>query len=74
MKTVITYQAPSGETIHLTPTQIARLEKAGVWPRNHRGEEFCTVSVGQHYGNSTWSDEELAAEMGLAAAKQEGQK
>lgn len=48
MTQVITYQAPNGETIDLTPKQIAQLERDGEWPRNSRGEEYCTVSHGLH--------------------------
>ena len=54
MKTqVITYQAPSGGQINLTKRQIAALEKARVWPTNSRGEEYCTVNHGLHYGEPT---------------------
>ena len=45
MKKVITYQAPNGSSINLTPRQIAALEKAGQWPRNASGE-YCTVRTG----------------------------
>lgn len=46
---VITYQAPNGATINLTPEQIADLA-AGEWPRNSPGEEFCTVAHGEQEG------------------------
>lgn len=50
MTEVITYQTPSGEEIHLTPDQAAEFTERGTWPRNSRGEEFCTVSHGLHDG------------------------
>ena len=52
MKKVITYQAPNGSTIDLTPKQIAALEASGQWPRNESGE-YCTVSHGLHVGDPT---------------------
>lgn len=45
---VITYQAPNGATIDLTPHQIAAFKKADEWPRNESGE-YCTVSHGLHF-------------------------
>jgi hypothetical protein len=47
---VITYQAANGAKINLTIPQIRALDKAGVWPRNSRGEEYATVSHGLHAG------------------------
>ena len=47
---VTTYQAPGGETINLTPRQVAALTAARVWPRTGRGEEYCMVSHGLHLG------------------------
>ena len=61
MRKVITYQAPSGGTIDLTRAQVARLERAGKWPRNSRGEEYCTVSHGLHAGEPSMTDEQIAA-------------
>ncbi len=56
---VITYQAPSGGTIDLTRSQKRILERAGKWPRNARGEEYCSVSHGLHAGEPTHSDDEI---------------
>lgn len=57
---VITYQSPSGATIHLTPDQVAELERWGVWPRDAQGREYCTVSHSEHAGTPTYSGAELA--------------
>lgn len=62
---VITYQS-SRDRINLTPPQIAMLERAGVWPRDGAGEEYCAVSHGLHRGLPTYSDAELANEVGVA--------
>lgn len=50
MSTVITFQSPRGEKINLTPAQVKTLEKAGCWPKDSVGEQYCTVSHGKHYG------------------------
>lgn len=63
---VVTYQAPNGETIDLSQAQVAMLERAQSWPRNSRGEEFCSVSCGLHAGSPTYSDAQLRAEVGIA--------
>ena len=63
---VITYQAPNGETIDLSTGQVEMLERAQKWPRNSRGEEYCSVSHGLHEGEPTYSDAELRAEVGIA--------
>lgn len=60
MQDVITYQSPGGARINLTPRQADILEGAGVWPRDARGREFCSVSHGEHYGRPTWTDEQIA--------------
>ena len=62
---VITYQAPNGETIDLSQAQVAMLERAQSWPRNSRGEEYCSVSRGLHAGSATYSDAQLRAEVGI---------
>jgi hypothetical protein len=67
MKTkVITYQSPSESKINLTPDQVAKLERAGVWPRDERGQEYCSVSHGLHTGSPDYDDEQLAKEVGVA--------
>ena len=62
---VITYQAPNGETIDLSLAQVDMLERGGKWPRNSRGEEYCSVSHGLHEETPTYSDAELRAEVGI---------
>lgn len=57
---VITYVAPySARKINLTEPQVARLKEAQVWPKDHRGEEFCNVDYGLHAGTPTLTDEEI---------------
>ena len=63
---VITYQAPNGETIDLTSAQVEMLERAQKWPRNSRGEEYCSVSHGLHEELPTYSDAQLRIEVGIA--------
>lgn len=63
---VITYQAPNGETIDLSQPQVEMLERAQKWPRNSRGEEYCSVSHGLHRGAPTYSDAQLRIEVGIA--------
>jgi hypothetical protein len=65
MTTVITYQSPSSLTIDLTPAQVAALGKAGKWPRDWSGQEYCTVSHGRHAGSPTYTDAKLAKEIGV---------
>jgi hypothetical protein len=52
-ETVITYQSPNGEIIDLTPFQIDKLRKQGIWPRDQHGAEYCTVSHGLHETRQT---------------------
>ena len=63
---VVTYQAPNGETIDLSQSQAAMLERAQKWPRNSRGEEYCSVSHGLHEGEPTYADAQLRAEVWIA--------
>lgn len=66
MKEVITYSAPNSNlTIDLTPEQVRKLEKAHRWPRANDGTEYCRVSHGLHTGKPTYTDTELANEVGL---------
>jgi len=67
MNQVISYQSPSGQTIDLTPAQRACFCRQGLWPRDFRGQEFCSVSHGLHEGDPTYSDAELAREFGVAS-------
>ena len=45
---VVTYQAPSGAAIRVCDECARIMERAEAWPRNYRGEEFCTISEGRH--------------------------
>jgi len=49
---VITYQSPNGATINLTHDQISALEQHGFWPKDLRGDEYCGVYRGLHYGSA----------------------
>lgn len=55
---VVTWQTANGDKINISREQSDRLALAGTWPRNARGEEYCQVSHGEHYGWSA-SDTEL---------------
>lgn len=57
---IVTYQSPNGATIDLTRADVAALRDAGVWPRDNRGAEYCTVSHGERYG---WQSSEDAAKV-----------
>ena len=58
MQKVITYSAPNGERISLTPPQERVLAQSGVWPRNRSGE-FCQIHKGLHPGRPDWTDETI---------------
>ena len=58
MRPVVTWGAPHGETINIAPEQERRLTAAGLWPRTDRGEEYCKVTHGLHYGTPA-ADEDL---------------
>lgn len=58
---VITWATPSGSTIDLTRGQERELRRAGVWPRDHQGQEFCQVSHGLHRGEPSLDDDGLRA-------------
>lgn len=45
---VVTWQSPNGETINLTRDQEKQFLAAWTWPRDSRGEEYCTVYHGLH--------------------------
>ena len=61
MAKITTYSSPSHEQISLTPTQERMLTRAGVWPRDSRGEEMCQVAHGLHAGEPSLTDAELRA-------------
>lgn len=47
---VVTYQSPSSASANICDGCRDRLQKAGRWPRDHAGQELCTVSRGAHHG------------------------
>jgi len=62
MRTLITYQAPDGQTIRLTPNQAQALRRSGLWPTNHLGQGFDAVVAQFTYRRaSAYSDDELHA-------------
>lgn len=64
---VVTYQSPNGDTINLTRAQASKLTAARMWPRDYRGQEYCSVSHGLHRGEPTYTDAEIAALIDAAA-------
>jgi hypothetical protein len=56
MTRIITWQSPSGRTIAVTRRQEKMMRKAGLWFRDSRGGEFCSVSHGLLAGCPTWTD------------------
>jgi hypothetical protein len=60
-KRVVTWQSPSGRTCNVTRQQEKTMRKAGFWPRDSYGDEFCAVSHGLHVGQPTWTNTQLAA-------------
>jgi hypothetical protein len=59
MTKIITWQSPSGHAIAITRRQEKMMRKAGFWPRDSRGGEFCSVSHGLHIGQPTWTDAQV---------------
>lgn len=60
---IVTYIVPGyGDynEVSLTAAQEAAFKRAGIWPRDDRGEEFSEVSHPAHKGMPTWSDQEIA--------------
>lgn len=57
MTKVMTYTAPYGESINLTPVQEAAFKRAGFWPRDNRGEEYRYKE--ECCGAPTWSNGEV---------------
>lgn len=45
---VITWQAPNGAKINITPKAEVLMKEKGFWPKNSIGEEYCSVSRGLH--------------------------
>jgi hypothetical protein len=46
---VVTYQSPGGSQIVLCAACAARL--AADWPKDGTGQEYCSVSYGEHAGH-----------------------
>lgn len=65
MSKVITYST-ARENISITPSQERMLRKAGVWPRDAKGQEMVDVAYGLHAGEPTHSDDELRQRCGIA--------
>ena len=65
MSRVITYTSSHGDIIHITPAQERILTAAGVWPRDSRGEEMCSVRMGLHAGEPSLTDDELRERCGI---------
>lgn len=47
---VVTWQSPGGGTMKVCRKCEEDFRQRGKWPRNARGEEYCTVSRGAHEG------------------------
>ena len=47
---VVTYQSPSGQTIDICRDCEQELTARASWPRDDRGQEYCSVSRGLHDG------------------------
>lgn len=47
---VVTWQSPSGQTINVCRPCERRLTEAQEWPRDTQGQEYATVSHGEHAG------------------------
>lgn len=67
MAKVITYVTgePGSMRLNLSLSQIEKLEKAKVWPKDDYGREYCQVYKGEHSGFPTYSDAILAHRVGL---------
>lgn len=59
---VVTYSSPTHRTMHvrLTKRQASQLRKAGLWPKDHVGIDYCQVYRGLSDGEPTWSNEQIA--------------
>ena len=56
---VITYQSPSGQRITLTEHMVRLLESGNAWPKDSRGDEYCTVYHGWHEGRPSITEPDL---------------
>lgn len=55
---VITYQSTSDNTINICPSHIDKLRADHCWPRDRKGEEYCSVKRGFHRGTCAYCDDE----------------
>jgi hypothetical protein len=60
LKKVVTWQSPSGRTIHICPACERKLQAAGDWPKDRIGQEYCQVSHGLHEGVCNLCDSEVS--------------
>jgi hypothetical protein len=49
-RNVVTWQSPSGDRIRICPKCEERLTAEGTWPKDARGDQYCQVSRGLHWG------------------------
>jgi hypothetical protein len=48
---VVTWQSPGGGVLDVCLRCARAMDARGVWVRDNRGEEYCSVSRGEHYGD-----------------------
>lgn len=51
MTQVVTYQSPNGSKLAICERCEEKLRDKGEWPKDRNGQEYCSVSMGQHYGD-----------------------
>ena len=52
-KQVVTWQSPSGAQINV----CTKCDSMSEWPKDHTGQEYCTVSKGRHDGECDVCDD-----------------
>jgi len=67
--TIVTWQSSTGRVIDITPAQEKLLQSHSVWPKDQRGEEYCSVSKGARRGTPTYSDEQLLEMCGVSVTR-----
>lgn len=50
LRQVVVWQSPNGRKKAICLDCGDRLNSEGLWPKDSRGEEFCQVHRGQHWG------------------------
>ena len=58
---VVTWQSPNGYRIDVSLAQEELLRQRGTWPKDPRGEEYCSVHHGTRHGQPSHTDTELLA-------------